>query len=460
MFQNTYVMSQREAEKYCLASHDCESVIISICNSFDMDAKITTTKQNKVLNVLRLSFDDIFKSELQRDPMAPHLWIDRYGRAVSPISEKDCQKIHDFIMMYHKRPFGYDLIIHCEMGISRSSAVMAAVQKALYNDDTAIFNNGKYRPNPDVYRAVLNYFMDHKAEDDMNIEMLSDLRFGIKHTPYGYNPIRDFRITEVERVATYTPFVEVCDIVPELREYYLNLTYSVFAMPLCNFPFATVTEKLNGETHFVSYMDNDTDKTNHNNTLAQKIIDAHKIRPLPTVSSISQEKVSEEGIIYTVTDYYITLGNVSSLYFFEQGFPYYFSINDRLSRVIVEIEYTFPEGYKTWCYAFLDHVPEEIDDPDEFNFTENNPFNGLLRFATKELDEFAVQPTNLVFSDCQRAIYCSNFWIDQSNKDEKLVRIIAQKLNGDKIEIVYNWEEWNETSRSMTNVRLVKFDIV
>ena len=50
------------------------------------------------------------------------------------------------------------IIVHCEVGVSRSAGVMAAIQKYLTGDDSAIFNNGAFSPNMYCYRMMLDAF--------------------------------------------------------------------------------------------------------------------------------------------------------------------------------------------------------------------------------------------------------------------------------------------------------------
>lgn len=50
------------------------------------------------------------------------------------------------------------IICNCDAGISRSSAVAAAIQKYLTGSDKEIFNDDRYLPNMYVYRKLLNEF--------------------------------------------------------------------------------------------------------------------------------------------------------------------------------------------------------------------------------------------------------------------------------------------------------------
>lgn len=48
------------------------------------------------------------------------------------------------------------MYVHCLMGQSRSAAVAAALEKALYGDDSKYFRPGPYKPNMLVFRTILN----------------------------------------------------------------------------------------------------------------------------------------------------------------------------------------------------------------------------------------------------------------------------------------------------------------
>jgi predicted protein tyrosine phosphatase len=50
------------------------------------------------------------------------------------------------------------LFIHCDMGVSRSAGVAAAISKIYRNSDDFYFKN--YTPNMLVYRVILNYYYE------------------------------------------------------------------------------------------------------------------------------------------------------------------------------------------------------------------------------------------------------------------------------------------------------------
>lgn len=131
------VMNQREAEKYSSEIQNQTSFMISITSLNQDNAKVYTTRENNILNILKLSFDD-------SDSL--------YGMTL-----RDADKIRDFVIEAIKHT--ETIIVHCGAGQSRSAGVAAAILKYLYNDDSQIFKNRRYTPNMRCYNMVLNSLM-------------------------------------------------------------------------------------------------------------------------------------------------------------------------------------------------------------------------------------------------------------------------------------------------------------
>lgn len=113
-------------------------VVISIR---DPDRKPVRIKERKGLRaVLRLAFDDV---EPVGDVEIPP--------GLRKMSEADASAIWRFVDE-HKASVGL-LVVHCEMGLSRSPAVAAAVTRALGGDDAPFFE--EYTPNLFVYDLLL-----------------------------------------------------------------------------------------------------------------------------------------------------------------------------------------------------------------------------------------------------------------------------------------------------------------
>lgn len=76
---------------------------------------------------------------------------------------EDAKQVMDLVEAH---PEAEHILVHCTAGISRSSAVAAALHKILNGSDEAIFNNKRYRPNMRVYRMMLNEWYDrHPVEE-------------------------------------------------------------------------------------------------------------------------------------------------------------------------------------------------------------------------------------------------------------------------------------------------------
>lgn len=69
------------------------------------------------------------------------------------ITLAQAQDIARFVKTYDGQ--AEDLLVHCDAGISRSAGVAAALQKALWGDDSAIFYDHRFCPNMACYRVVL-----------------------------------------------------------------------------------------------------------------------------------------------------------------------------------------------------------------------------------------------------------------------------------------------------------------
>lgn len=65
---------------------------------------------------------------------------------------EDAKKVMDLVEAH---PEAKHILVHCTAGISRSSAVAAALHKVLNGSDEAIFKSPRYRPNMRVYRMML-----------------------------------------------------------------------------------------------------------------------------------------------------------------------------------------------------------------------------------------------------------------------------------------------------------------
>lgn len=156
------VMSRRDAVQYSYVAHMETSVILSICDSYDLSPKFKRMNFNGIKDVLYLSFDDV---QLPSGESKRYIWKKDEGLLLDTldnapyvvISEKDAKDIVSFVKKWYDKVD--TIIVHCNAGISRSSGVCAAIMKAMTGDDSLIFENPKYLPNTTCYKVVLEEFM-------------------------------------------------------------------------------------------------------------------------------------------------------------------------------------------------------------------------------------------------------------------------------------------------------------
>lgn len=86
--------------------------------------------------VMRLCFDDATDTDFWQNL----------------ITEEQAVAVRDFVLAVRGQV--ELLIVHCTEGVSRSAAVAAAILAGCGEDDSAFWTDGRYRPNPLVYRTV------------------------------------------------------------------------------------------------------------------------------------------------------------------------------------------------------------------------------------------------------------------------------------------------------------------
>lgn len=146
-----FVLSESGAENYCKFCHAHNSIIISInddCHGAEQEyAYLPINKENRVVAVLPLVFDDVEEDETQDGGK-----YDGY----TVISDEQADQIVNFVLTY--KDYCTRIICHCGAGISRSAGCCAAIMKALTGDDSRVFDSGQFLPNMTVYRKVLAAF--------------------------------------------------------------------------------------------------------------------------------------------------------------------------------------------------------------------------------------------------------------------------------------------------------------
>lgn len=143
------ILSRFQASEYCQIKHKTDSVIISIStpNVDYTGYPIEADDENKVIAILSIEFMD---ADRPGDN-------DVYGNPTTVddlMSDEDAKTVVDFVERYKDKR----ILVHCDAGISRSSAVAAAILKHYTGDDSMIFDSRWYNPNRWVYRKVLEAF--------------------------------------------------------------------------------------------------------------------------------------------------------------------------------------------------------------------------------------------------------------------------------------------------------------
>lgn len=130
------VLSRRLAES---TTHDLPYAVISITDSPTNLCKLKRSDNLKFVH--RVSFRDVRNADLKITK--------------SVISQKDAKDIVEFSKKIVLADIKL-LIVHCEMGISRSSAVAQAISE-FFNGDGELIRKA-YSPNQIVYQAIRQEF--------------------------------------------------------------------------------------------------------------------------------------------------------------------------------------------------------------------------------------------------------------------------------------------------------------
>ena len=143
------VLSRFDTSQYCKEPHKTDSAIISIStpNVDYCGLEIEPTDENRVVAILSLEFMD---ADYPGDN-------DVYGNPTTVddlMNDSEAKRVVAFVEHYKDKR----ILVHCDAGISRSSAVAAAILKHYTGNDDMIFDSRWYNPNRWVYRKVLEAF--------------------------------------------------------------------------------------------------------------------------------------------------------------------------------------------------------------------------------------------------------------------------------------------------------------
>jgi len=131
------VMSQEGAER---ASHEFtdRTAIISVRNIGDKP--VGFCESSYLVGVRTLFFADTSEA------------------GPASFSDSQAMEIRDFLISV--LPKIDRLIVHCELGVSRSAGIAAAILKTLTGDDSAVFGDPWYVPNMRCYRHTYEALHD------------------------------------------------------------------------------------------------------------------------------------------------------------------------------------------------------------------------------------------------------------------------------------------------------------
>ncbi len=137
------IFSRQQAVKQSYTDFDGSKIIISISDPFEEKAKFNRNNIS-IKSVLYLSFYDI--DEKTKSIFGGY-------DSMSPI---DAVLIRDFVWKWEN--FVDEIWVQCEMGISRSAGIAAAISEHFELDSTDILNNKKYIPNMLCYNLTKEAF--------------------------------------------------------------------------------------------------------------------------------------------------------------------------------------------------------------------------------------------------------------------------------------------------------------
>ena len=138
-----YVYSRQKAKRESYRLNE-PTLIISITDP--ILGPNTFARNSNIIGLCRFQFDDVDEDTCSAGDVL--------------MTSEDAAKIKDYVLAYKDKV--ECIIVHCEVGISRSAGVMAAIQKYLIGDDSAIFNNDTFSPNKHCYKLMLDAFFGEK----------------------------------------------------------------------------------------------------------------------------------------------------------------------------------------------------------------------------------------------------------------------------------------------------------
>lgn len=155
------VMNRFEAEKYSSGWHNTPAVIVSIADYNGIPANLEMNSKNKIKAIHREYFQDCEVPDK------------------TTITFTQAQNIANFYNTWKDKVSL--IIIHCNGGISRSSAIAASFQR-LETKYPSIFNDSTKHPNSLVYFTMLKAFnIPVNKDEEWDLLIKSDINYRAKN---------------------------------------------------------------------------------------------------------------------------------------------------------------------------------------------------------------------------------------------------------------------------------------
>ena len=141
--KNIVVMSRSEARRFSFNKNIPPCIIISI----NTDGVHNNFSRNQNIKAIKhFTFDDVEDGS-------------------GAITQGIANGIADFVRGWIDRVD--TVVVHCDAGVSRSAGVGAAIMKWANNDDSPIFDDGRFCPNMRCFRYMLNALMCDVPEKEI-----------------------------------------------------------------------------------------------------------------------------------------------------------------------------------------------------------------------------------------------------------------------------------------------------
>ena len=147
---NIEIQSRLEIEKLAKKPFSVPTALISIGDVGSDPPKL----QNLPDYLLRLTFDDMELYDLEYETSGSY--------ANRLFSDKQAEQIIDFVTDCRDK---IELLIcQCEYGVSRSTAIAAAIKQYIDGDGIRFFADNRYHPNIYVFGTTMNAFVRREKE--------------------------------------------------------------------------------------------------------------------------------------------------------------------------------------------------------------------------------------------------------------------------------------------------------